>query len=65
MTWLGEELCAKNKDGRTPFARCLKDVVDVAAMGSPAPSGHRRRATGGPGYGKGDLPQLREMIPQC
>ena len=27
--WLGEELPAKEQDGRTPFApRCLKDVVE-------------------------------------
>jgi len=30
MAWLGEELPAKEQDGRTPFApRCLKDVVEV------------------------------------
>jgi hypothetical protein len=29
MAWLGEELPAKEQDGRTPFApRCLKDVVE-------------------------------------
>ena len=29
MGWLGEELPAKEQDGRTPFApRCLKDVVE-------------------------------------
>ena len=29
MAWLGEELQAKEQDGRTPFApRCLKDVVE-------------------------------------
>jgi hypothetical protein len=29
MAWLGEELPAKDQDGRTPFApRCLKDVVE-------------------------------------
>ena len=29
MAWLGEELPAKQQDGRTPFApRCLKDVVE-------------------------------------
>jgi hypothetical protein len=29
MAWLGEELAAKEQDGRTPFApRCLKDVVE-------------------------------------
>jgi hypothetical protein len=29
MAWLGEELPAKEQDGRTPFApRCLKDVIE-------------------------------------
>ena len=29
MAWLGEELPAKDQDGRTPFApRCIKDVVE-------------------------------------
>jgi len=29
MAWLGEELPAKEQDGRTPFApRCTKDVVE-------------------------------------
>jgi hypothetical protein len=29
MAWLGEELPAKDQDGRTPFApRCLKDVIE-------------------------------------
>ena len=29
MAWLGEELPAKDQDGRTPFApRCLKDLVE-------------------------------------
>src|SRR5204863_350340 len=29
MAWLGEELAAKDQDGRTPFApRCRKDVVE-------------------------------------
>jgi transposase len=29
MAWLGEELPAKDQDGRTPFSpRCLKDVVE-------------------------------------
>src|SRR5438552_5303432 len=29
MAWLGEELPAKDQDGRTPFApRCVKDVVE-------------------------------------
>jgi hypothetical protein len=29
MVWLGEELPAKDQDGRTPFApRCLKDMVE-------------------------------------
>ena len=29
MAWLGEELPAKEQDGRTPFApRCLKDVME-------------------------------------
>src|SRR5260370_604826 len=29
MAWLGEELPAKNQDGRTPFApRCIKDLVE-------------------------------------
>jgi hypothetical protein len=29
MVWLGEELPAKDQDGRTPFApRCLKDVIE-------------------------------------
>ena len=29
MAWLGEELSAKEQDGRTPFApRCLKDVME-------------------------------------
>jgi hypothetical protein len=29
MAWLGEELPAKDQDGRTPFApRCMKDVVE-------------------------------------
>jgi hypothetical protein len=29
MAWLGEELPAKDQDGRTPFApRCLKDMVE-------------------------------------
>jgi hypothetical protein len=29
MAWLGEELSAKDQDGRTPFApRCLKDVIE-------------------------------------
>ena len=31
MAWLGEELPAKEQDGRTPFApRCLKDVMRFA-----------------------------------
>jgi len=29
MAWLGEELPAKNQDGRTPFApRCIKDLIE-------------------------------------
>src|SRR5262249_48608078 len=29
MAWLGEELPAKEQDGRTPFApRCVKDVIE-------------------------------------
>jgi hypothetical protein len=28
MAWLGEELSAKDQGGRTPFARCVKDVVE-------------------------------------
>ena len=29
MAWLGDELPAKEQDGRTPFSpRCLKDVVE-------------------------------------
>ena len=29
MAWLGEELPAKDQDGRTPFApRCLKDLIE-------------------------------------
>src|SRR5262245_31928968 len=29
MAWLGEELPAKDQDGRTPFApRCIKDVIE-------------------------------------
>jgi hypothetical protein len=28
MAWLGEELPAEDQGGRTPFARCVKDVVE-------------------------------------
>jgi hypothetical protein len=34
MAWLGEELPAKDQDGRTPFApRCVKDVVEERLFG--------------------------------
>jgi hypothetical protein len=36
MAWLGEELPAKEQDGRTPFApRCLKDVVEERLFAHP------------------------------
>ena len=44
MAWLGEELPAKEQDGRIPFApRCIKDLLRflTVAADNVAPSGQR------------------------
>ena len=36
MAWLGEELPAKDQDGRTPFApRCIEDLIEERLLAHP------------------------------
>ena len=68
MAWLGEELPAKEQDGRTPFApRCVKDVIEERLFAHRDTTSLYFEGAGGQtlgrhGYSKDHRPDLRQMI---